>query len=133
LLATTITAHAEQVTGPLYVHAKVGIVDDTWMTIGSANLNEHSLFNDTEVNIVVRDQALIRDTRLRLWSEHLERADVSGEPTEVVDEQWRPIAAEQTRRERSGEPRSHRLSLLPGVSRHAERLQGPVRGLLVDG
>jgi phosphatidylserine/phosphatidylglycerophosphate/cardiolipin synthase-like enzyme len=133
LLATTISSYADQVTGPLYVHAKVGIVDDTWMTIGSANLNEHSLFNDTEVNIVVHDPALIRDTRLRLWSEHLARADVSGEPSDVVDGQWRPIAQEQARRERLGEPRSHRLSLLPGVSRHAERLQGPVRGLLVDG
>jgi phosphatidylserine/phosphatidylglycerophosphate/cardiolipin synthase-like enzyme len=135
LLATTISSHAGAVTGPLYVHAKVGIVDDTWMTIGSANLNEHSLFNDTEVNVVVHDPALIRDTRLRLWAEHLERtqADVSGDPIDVVDDQWRPVAEEQQRRERRGEHRSHRLSLLPGVSRHAERLQGPVRGLLVDG
>jgi phosphatidylserine/phosphatidylglycerophosphate/cardiolipin synthase-like enzyme len=135
LLAATVSSHAGTVTGPLYVHAKVGIVDDTWMTIGSANLNEHSLFNDTEVNVVVHDPALIRDTRLRLWSEHLERAeaDVSGDPTAVVDDQWRPTAEEQGRRERIGEHRSHRLSLLPGVSWHAERLQGPVRGLLVDG
>ena len=40
----------------VYVHAKVGIVDDAWLTVGSANLNEHSLFNDTEVNVVVRDE-----------------------------------------------------------------------------
>ena len=26
---------------------------DRWLTVGSANLNEHSLFNDTEVNIGV--------------------------------------------------------------------------------
>ena len=58
---------------PVYVHAKVGIVDDRWLTIGSANLNEHSLFNDTEVNLATRDAALARATRLRLWSEHLER------------------------------------------------------------
>jgi phosphatidylserine/phosphatidylglycerophosphate/cardiolipin synthase-like enzyme len=133
LLATTISTHADTITGPLYVHAKVGIVDDSWMTIGSANLNEHSLFNDTEVNVVVRDPALIHDTRMRLWSEHLESADVDGDPADVVDRQWRRIAEEQTRREQSGGQRSHRLSLLPGVSRHAERLQGPVRGLLVDG
>jgi phosphatidylserine/phosphatidylglycerophosphate/cardiolipin synthase-like enzyme len=30
-----------------YVHSKIGIVDDAWMTVGSANLNEHSFFNDT--------------------------------------------------------------------------------------
>jgi len=38
----------------------VGIVDDAWMTIGSANLNEHSLFNDTEMNLVTHDPVLRR-------------------------------------------------------------------------
>ena len=44
---------------PVYVHAKIGIVDDSWLTVGSANLNEHSLFNDTEVNVVVRDESFV--------------------------------------------------------------------------
>ena len=57
---------------PVYVHAKIGIVDDRWLTVGSANLNEHSLFNDTEVNVVTCDEHLARDARLRLWAEHLE-------------------------------------------------------------
>ena len=49
---------------PVYVHAKIGIVDDRWLTIGSANLNEHSLFNDTEVNVVCADPATrARDAR----------------------------------------------------------------------
>jgi phosphatidylserine/phosphatidylglycerophosphate/cardiolipin synthase-like enzyme len=135
LLAATVSARAGDDTGPLYVHAKVGIVDDTWMTIGSANLNEHSLFNDTEVNMVVRDHELIRDTRLRLWAEHLETtmSDVSGNPSDVVDRLWRPIAEEQADFQRQDKQRTHRLSLLPDVSRRSERLQGPVRGLLVDG
>ena len=137
VLATTVSALADHMISPVrvYVHAKVGIVDDAWLTIGSANLNEHSLFNDTEVNVVVSDSALARATRLRLWSEHLQRPEdqIAGEPARVIDELWRPIAEEQARREQSGEPRTHRLTLLPNVSRHAERLQGPLRGLLVDG
>jgi phosphatidylserine/phosphatidylglycerophosphate/cardiolipin synthase-like enzyme len=135
ILATTISAREGEQTGPLYVHAKVGIVDDTWMTIGSANLNEHSLFNDTEVNVVLRDPELIRSTRLRLWAEHLETSevDVSGIPCDVVDTLWRPVAEDQTALDRRGRPRTHRLSLLPSVSRRSERLEGPIRGLLVDG
>ena len=54
-LATTISARSGRLTGPLYVHAKIGIVDDAWLTVGSANLNEHSLFNDTEMNVVTCD------------------------------------------------------------------------------
>ncbi|WP_091370097.1 phospholipase D-like domain-containing protein [Actinokineospora alba] len=135
LLATTISAHDGEQSAPVYVHAKVAIVDDEWMTIGSANLNEHSLFNDTEVNIATDDAELIRATRLRLWAEHLQRPadEVAGDPIDVVDHLWRPTAREQADREAQDLPRTHRLTLLPGVSRRSGRLQGPLRGLLVDG
>ena len=59
--------------------------------------------------------------------------EVEGEPAAVIDTVWRPTVQEQTRREREGLPRTHRLALLESVSRRADRLQGPVRGLLVDG
>jgi phosphatidylserine/phosphatidylglycerophosphate/cardiolipin synthase-like enzyme len=108
----------------VYVHAKVGIVDDSWLTVGSANLNEHSLFNDTEVNVVVRDPELVRAARLRLWSEHLEE-DADGDPVQVVDDRWRPLASAQSER--------RKLRLLRGVSRRSSALWGPVNGLLVDG
>jgi phosphatidylserine/phosphatidylglycerophosphate/cardiolipin synthase-like enzyme len=135
LLASTVSTHDGDESAPVYVHAKLGIVDDEWMTIGSANLNEHSLFNDTEVNVTTDDRELIHATRLRLWSEHLRRpiADLDTDPADVLDDLWRPIAEEQADRERDGLPRTHRLTLLPNVSRRAGRLQGPLRGLLVDG
>ena len=119
----------------MYVHAKIGIVDDRWLTIGSANLNEHSLFNDTELNVVTCDPTLARETRLRLWAEHLHRpaSEISGDPTRVVDEVWKPTAEEQGRRRAAGEPPTHRLSLLPHLSRRTRRLLGPINGLLVDG
>jgi len=134
-LATTISARSGGLSGPLYVHAKIGIVDDTWLSIGSANLNEHSFFNDTEMNIVTCDRTIARETRLRLWAEHLERpaGEVSGEPVRVIDELWRPIAGEQLERRKRGEPLTHRLQELPGVSRRSMGLLGPLDGLLVDG
>jgi phosphatidylserine/phosphatidylglycerophosphate/cardiolipin synthase-like enzyme len=120
---------------PVYVHAKIGIVDDAWLTIGSANLNEHSLFNDTEVNVVTQDAALARETRLRLWSEHLDApADqIAGDPTEVIEQRWRPVAEAQLERRRAGEPPAHRLVRLPHVSRRTDALRGPINGLFVDG
>jgi Phosphatidylserine/phosphatidylglycerophosphate/cardiolipin synthases and related enzymes len=33
---------------PTYVHAKVAIFDDEWLTIGSANLNDRGLVTDSE-------------------------------------------------------------------------------------
>ena len=134
-LATTISARSGELTGPLYVHAKIGIVDDRWLTIGSANLNEHSFFNDTEMNIVTCDPVLARETRLRLWAEHLERSvdEVAGDPARIIDELWRPIAAEQLERRNRDQPRTHRLQELPGVSRRSMGLLGPLDSLLVDG
>jgi phosphatidylserine/phosphatidylglycerophosphate/cardiolipin synthase-like enzyme len=135
LLATTISCHSGTRTHQLYVHAKVGIVDDRWLTVGSANLNEHSLFNDTEMNVATCDAELARRTRLELWSEHLELPveRVDGDPTTVIDELWRPTAQEQLRLHRAQLPRTHRLMELPAVSRRTKRLIGPMRGLLVDG
>jgi phosphatidylserine/phosphatidylglycerophosphate/cardiolipin synthase-like enzyme len=135
VLACTLFALGELGPSPVYVHAKIGIVDDRWLTLGSANLNEHSLFNDTEMNVVTCDAALARQTRLRLWGEHLQRPlrDVSGDATRVVDELWKPTAEAQDERRRRGEPLTHRLCLLPHVSRRTRRLLGPLQGLLVDG
>jgi phosphatidylserine/phosphatidylglycerophosphate/cardiolipin synthase-like enzyme len=120
---------------PVYVHAKIGIVDDRWLTIGSANLNEHSLFNDTEMNVVTHNEALAKSTRLALWSEHLERpaVDLDRDPAEVIDQLWRPIANEQLERRRRSQPLTRKLLLLPHVSRRANALRGPISSLLVDG
>jgi phosphatidylserine/phosphatidylglycerophosphate/cardiolipin synthase-like enzyme len=61
---------------PVYVHAKVCIVDDTWMIVGSDNLNQRSWTNDSELSIAVIDEEgdLPRATRVRLWREHLQGA-----------------------------------------------------------
>jgi len=120
---------------PVYVHAKVGIVDDRWLTVGSANLNEHSLFNDTEANVVLRDADAARSARLRLWAEHLElpAAALDDDPARVVDELWRPLAERNARRRRQLGHAEHRLLLLPHLSRRSEALLGPLNGLLVDG
>jgi phosphatidylserine/phosphatidylglycerophosphate/cardiolipin synthase-like enzyme len=135
VLACTLTALGQRGPCPVYVHAKIGIVDDRWLTLGSANLNEHSLFNDTEVNVLACKPELARATRLRLWAEHLElgQDEVAGDSTTVIDELWRPIAEQQRRLAEAGRPRTHRLAQLPHLSRKTRRLLGPVTGLLVDG
>lgn len=58
---------------PVYVHAKVCIVDDEWMTCGSDNLNRRSWTHDSEVTcaVVDPDGRLPREFRTTLWAEHL--------------------------------------------------------------
>ena len=77
---------------PIYVHAKVCVIDDVWMAVGSDNLNRRSWTHDSELSCAVIDAGATsarppipagwataracspRDTRLRLAAEHLGRA-----------------------------------------------------------
>jgi phosphatidylserine/phosphatidylglycerophosphate/cardiolipin synthase-like enzyme len=88
---------------PIYVHAKVCIVDDVWMTIGSDNLNRRSWTHDSELACAILDdtpdpreptdpaglgdgaRVLPRETRLQLWREHLEVDDVPSDPQDGFD------------------------------------------------
>lgn len=58
---------------PIYVHAKVCVVDDRWMTIGSDNLNLRSWTHDSELTcaVVDPDGELPHKLRTSLWAEHL--------------------------------------------------------------
>lgn len=78
---------------PIYVHAKLCVVDDLWMVVGSDNLNRRSWTHDSELSAAVIDterderapadpagsgdgaRRLARDTRLRVACEHLGRED----------------------------------------------------------
>ncbi|HZU40755.1 MAG TPA: hypothetical protein VE992_06870, partial [Solirubrobacteraceae bacterium] len=96
----------------------------------------HSLLNDTEMNVVTDSSELALETRLRLWAEHLQTGveTLAGRaPAEIIDGLWRPIAMEQLRRRDSGQPPTHRLIALPGVSKRSHRLLGPLTGLVDDG
>jgi phosphatidylserine/phosphatidylglycerophosphate/cardiolipin synthase-like enzyme len=135
VLACTLFARAGDVADPIYIHAKIAVIDDEWLTLGSANLNEHSLFNDTEMNIVSHDSGLATQTRLRLWAEHLEVAEseIPSDPIQAIEELWKPISKEQLERRENRLPLTHRLVRLPHVSRRSARALGPVSGILVDG
>jgi phosphatidylserine/phosphatidylglycerophosphate/cardiolipin synthase-like enzyme len=78
---------------PVYVHAKVCVVDDVWASVGSDNFNRRSWTHDSELSCTVLDDTpdgrapldpaglgdgarrFPRDLRLALWREHLDRAD----------------------------------------------------------
>ena len=61
----------ESLQRPIYVHAKVAIIDDVWSTMGSGNLNNRGMRDDTEMNVAVLDAELAHGLRLMLWAEHL--------------------------------------------------------------
>jgi len=73
---------------PIYVHAKLLIADDHVLHVGSANLWPPSYWRDSELNVVAWNGDLARETRSRLWNEHL----LGSEATSLGD--WRRLARE---------------------------------------
>jgi phosphatidylserine/phosphatidylglycerophosphate/cardiolipin synthase-like enzyme len=82
---------------PIYVHAKVAIIDDEWYMVGSANINRRGMAKDSELNIQALDREGARRLRLRLWAEHLRKDEAEladADPVELVDRLWVPCAKE---------------------------------------
>jgi phosphatidylserine/phosphatidylglycerophosphate/cardiolipin synthase-like enzyme len=146
---------------PIYVHAKVCVVDDVWAAVGSDNLNRRSWTHDAELSAAVLDgtrdrreprdpaglgdgaRVFARDLRLRLWREHLGREP--GDDGDLLDpvrgfDAWREAAAalDAWHRDRAAGTRTARP---PGQVRahHPGRVQpwaawwaGPVYRTIVD-
>jgi phosphatidylserine/phosphatidylglycerophosphate/cardiolipin synthase-like enzyme len=70
-LGTSETRDGKEHYRPIYVHAKVAVIDDQWSTAGSGNLNNRGMRDDTEMNVAVLDRGLSYSLRIRLWAEHL--------------------------------------------------------------
>jgi phosphatidylserine/phosphatidylglycerophosphate/cardiolipin synthase-like enzyme len=134
---------------PIYVHAKVCVIDDVWATVGSDNLNRRSWTHDSELSCAVIDSELddripldpgglgdgsrkfARELRLSLWAEHLGRPCEDPELLDLVhsSDLWRQAASEfEDWRSRPGtlirppsRIRSHVIDpVAPGSQRWAE-------------
>ena len=56
---------------PIYVHGKVTIIDDLWVTVGSANLNNRGMRDDSELNVSIMQSDIAQALRVVLMAEHL--------------------------------------------------------------
>jgi phosphatidylserine/phosphatidylglycerophosphate/cardiolipin synthase-like enzyme len=88
---------------PVYVHAKVCVVDDVWASVGSDNFNRRSWTHDGELSTAVLDttfdtrephdpagggdgaRAFARDLRLELAREHLDRPTDGSADDDLLD------------------------------------------------
>ncbi|WP_457099337.1 phospholipase D family protein [Microbacterium sp. P5_E9] len=142
---------------PIYVHAKVCIVDDTWFTCGSDNFNRRSWTSDSELTCAVVDTTaesagaheagaderprlgVAHRLRLQLWSEHL---GLEADDPRLLDTRsglalWN-TTADALDRWHAGERRSarpigqvRRHSIQP-VSRAQRLWAGPINRLIID-
>ena len=117
----------------IYIHSKLAIVDDKWITIGSANTDRDGLEYSTEFDLGIVSTNLSQRLRAKLWREHLKTEDMhssssfptsgrssnsnrnnnnnNNTPTIIIDlynfeegfEAWEKLAQENGKRVRRGE------------------------------
>ncbi|WP_448642157.1 phospholipase D family protein [Geodermatophilus sp. URMC 63] len=133
---------------PVYVHAKVCVVDDVWASVGSDNFNRRSWTHDSELSSAVLDTTLdpreprdpagagdgartfARDLRLELAREHTDRAADGSEDADLLDPEAFVAALEHAADELDAWHAGGRRGPRPrGRLRHheAERLSLPTR------
>lgn len=71
----------------IYIHSKLLLVDDSFFSLGSANLNQRSMAVDSEINLATNDARQAKNLRQKIWGK-LSGGTVDGKnasPAEVAE------------------------------------------------
>ena len=107
---------------PVYVHAKLMLVDDEWATVGSCNLHHYSLFGNSELNAAFRDATSVRAMRVELFQEHL-ATDTSALDDVAALHLFRRIADENRQRHVHGDPQWQGLAFRLNIATYGQEAQ----------
>jgi phosphatidylserine/phosphatidylglycerophosphate/cardiolipin synthase-like enzyme len=75
----------------VYIHAKLMLVDDTFMTLGSANINTRSMQADSEINIAHHRPEITAPVREEQWAKYTSGRVVAGSALDLAYEQWQEL------------------------------------------
>lgn len=84
-----------------YIHAKLMIIDDTFMTLGSTNINTRSMETDSELNIIHDRPEVSKPARQMLWDLHTRNwtgGRIADLPSDDAYRAWGKIVEENRRR-----------------------------------
>jgi phosphatidylserine/phosphatidylglycerophosphate/cardiolipin synthase-like enzyme len=95
-------------------HAKLLIVDDRYLSVGSCNMHDRGYQYEGEINLAVVDPPWVAARRLDLWREHLGDDPRLGGGIEADVAIWREHAAANRVWTPGGDPpRSHVFPFVP--------------------
>lgn len=89
------------------IHAKLMIIDDTFITVGSANMNQRSMSVDSEINVAAIGSLYAADLRQRVFELHTGGENSgSGKPDELPRhfKRWKKMTSDNLSKMRKGKP-----------------------------
>jgi phosphatidylserine/phosphatidylglycerophosphate/cardiolipin synthase-like enzyme len=92
----------------IYIHSKLLLVDDSFFSLGSANLNQRSMAVDSEINLATNDDRRAKDLRRKIWAK-LSGGTVDGKngsPAEIAQEflKWTQAMTINSKRKDNAQP-----------------------------
>lgn len=98
----------------IYIHSKLMIIDDSFFTLGSANLNLRSFAVDSEINMATDNRAKATELRRQVWGQHTSQLKDLDGGANAVDQRalkgtfkgWEDEAAANFDRKKNGDPLS---------------------------
>ncbi|WP_322076533.1 phospholipase D-like domain-containing protein [Burkholderia cepacia] len=88
---------------PVYIHSKIMIVDDVFLTHGSANVNRRSMEVDSELNICHEHMGVTQALRKRLWNIHTRGlANGASDVPKAAFDAWTDIVGKNASRQKGG-------------------------------
>ena len=78
----------------VYIHAKLMLIDDTFMTLGSANINTRSMQTDSELNIAHHRPEITRPLREQQWGRYTGGRVAAGMALLQTYNEWQRIMNE---------------------------------------
>lgn len=107
---------------PVYVHAKLMLIDDEWATVGSCNLHHYSLFGNGELNVAFCDATSVQAMRVALCQEHL-ATDTSALDDVAALRLFRRVADENRERHARRDPHWQGLAFRLDVATYGQQPQ----------
>lgn len=91
----------------IYIHSKLMVMDDSFFTLGSANLNLRSMTVDAEINVASDDVPKSVDLRRRVWGMHTggTQDGGNGSPAKIADtfDKWNKLMGDNANKKTNGE------------------------------
>jgi phosphatidylserine/phosphatidylglycerophosphate/cardiolipin synthase-like enzyme len=88
----------------VYIHAKLMMIDDTFMTAGSANINTRSMQTDSEMNIAHHRPEITAPLRSRQWDLYTGGQVPCGTPLDQAFARWGKIMEMNGKAKRRQQP-----------------------------
>ena len=107
---------------PVYIHAKLMLIDDEFATVGSCNLHHYSLFGNGELNVAFSDAASVKAMRVELFQEHL-ATDTSALDDVSALRLFRRIAKENSERHTNGDSHWQGIAFRMDITTYGQKMQ----------